>query len=315
MGPKRKSGGGGSGKGKSRRTSGALRAEQRANGAFTIRVAFDGSAVSARGNALELGAHLRVPYATLKGKRITSASEFDDAYRTMERKGFRVTKDTGCLIPHAHYCTHAKGDIFKGYQRSFLAAFGFLPAQFEKNDTPRDEADRDLSAQLSHICHRRQCVRPDHVLFECKWRNFMRNNCLGPMVVNNRNACGCSAQFHLAGKDVSSEIPCIREYSLTKEELDPTISLCDSEEEVFCVLAETGFPFKYAFVDYADRDAISAARMARKAGDKGQALLDLSAIAQARREERRLSQVEEPENIQYDADPKTIYLQAEVEEE
>lgn len=95
MAPKRKGEASGSGRGKSRRTSGALRAEQRAAGGFTIKLDFDDAAVSAKGNALELGDHLRAHYATVKGKQLNATSEFDEAYRTMERKGYRVTKDTG----------------------------------------------------------------------------------------------------------------------------------------------------------------------------------------------------------------------------
>ena len=249
------------------------------------------------------------------GKVRDNLADRRESYMTMERKGFRVTKDIGCMIPDDHFCTHGDKDIFKGYQRAFFCLHGFMPQQFKQAELPKGPDNRDLSAQLSHRCHRRQCCRIDHLCFEGKWRNFGRNFCEGPMTVegprfSGLDLCGCLLQHAQLQQADREGPPCLKRYTASSDVLDPAIPLCSSEEEVEAVLARTNFPLAFAFVDYLQRDQIGKVRQARKQG-KRQALEtieEVSPVAKRRLAGGRAMEVELEDDLQFGRDPAKLFL-------
>lgn len=170
--------------------------------------------------------------------------KFKKEYRTMERKGFLVTKDTGCLIPHSQYSTTQKGATRKGHQRAFAFFGRWCPQQGQT-------AERNLhgwpsTQQISHKCHRRNCCRPDHILSEEQWRNLKRNFC------GNDGTCDCG-----------SEVKCIRTYQLS-EDLDlDKVPLCKNAEEVKAALAGAPSFTIHGKDRFANRDNKSEARTKR----------------------------------------------------
>jgi hypothetical protein len=107
---------------------------------------------------------------------------FIDQWRTMERKGFFVTVD-GCLLPYSYYRKSCKGDKLKGHQRSASFFFGRTPdrsIKVNQHGWPCDE-------QVSHLCHRIDCINPVHLVIEERWKNLKRNYC------GFSGACDCGS--------------------------------------------------------------------------------------------------------------------------
>jgi len=105
-----------------------------------------------------------------------------DQWKTMERKGFLVTTD-GCILPYSYYRKSCKGDKLKGHQRAAHFFFGRKPDYTKRVNHygwPCDE-------QISHLCHRVDCIRPDHLVMEPRWKNLKRNFC------GEHGACDCGA--------------------------------------------------------------------------------------------------------------------------
>lgn len=226
------------------------------------------------------------------------------------------------MIPDDTFCTHADKSSFKGYQRTFFCVHGFLPKQFASAENiPRGQDNKDLSAQLSHRCHRRQCCRPDHLSFESKWRNFGRNFCEGPMAVEGPrftglDLCGCLLQHAQLQQAIRNGPPCLKRYTAS-ELLDPSIPLCESEEEVQAILTGTGFPFPFAFVDYVKRDRLGAVRQARNKG-KRQALetiAEISPVAKRRLSDGRPVEVELEADMQFGRGASQLFVLEDEEDE
>jgi hypothetical protein len=205
--------------------------------------------VTWKGNAVEEGAREKV-----NGRWRNTPSRYDQ-YRVVERKGFRVTMDTGCILPDDYYSTAAEGASLKGYQRAFFAFSGKFPRTYKEAE-PKDSLNRSDGAQLSHLCHRHSCLRPDHVVIEPRWRNVQRNGCpkcgANPLVGGKGFTCGCNLQYEWAGTGVENGPPCVREYTI--EAVEP--EMAKNQEDVREVLSRTNFPFDYSFVDYAPKATI-----------------------------------------------------------
>lgn len=221
---------------KPKRSSGQMRQEYIASGAFLIE--FKEPAVPMdmwrRQPPIAVG-----PPSLLSGSELQSAK---DSYRTMERKGFRVTKDTGCMIPDAQYSTYKAGSSLKGHQRSFQFFGRWWP---KAEQTVRNEFGWPITPQISHLCHRRSCCRIDHLVAEEQWRNIKRNFC------GYHGSCDCG-----------SEIKCLRRYQMEDQADEP--EFCTTVEEVKAALE--GAP-KYTIHGsnrFADRDAKTAQRKANK---------------------------------------------------
>jgi len=118
--------------------------------------------------------------------------KFRDQWRTLEQKGLFVTAD-GCLLPYSYYRkSNASGDRLKGHLRSAHFFFGREPdrtLRVNQHGWPCDE-------QCSHLCHRPDCVRPDHIVIEPRWANAKRNYCGEAGLCNCGSAPKCVRTYH-----------------------------------------------------------------------------------------------------------------------
>jgi Zinc-binding loop region of homing endonuclease len=246
--------------GKPRRSSGNVRQDHLDRNAFLIQ--FDNPGQPIDMFRRDVSPAIK-PATLLSGSELQSAG---DQYRTMERKGFRVTKDTGCLIPHEQYCTYQQGATVKGHQRTF----GFFAHWQPKGGSLRNQFGWPVTPQISHLCHRRSCCRVDHLLAEEQWRNLKRNFC------GYGGTCDCG-----------NEIKCIKRYSMLDQEDEP--AFCATEEEVKAALQ--GAPsFRILHRNhYSDRDSKAEKRKANK--QKRKRKQDLHAYETAKKQ-RKLSKKE-----------------------
>jgi len=172
-----------------------------------------------------------------------------------------------------------QGKSDAAYKLFFERVHGFNPAKLVTETVALPNApDWPTSLQLSHLCHRRACCRVDNIALETSWRNSKRNYC------GIFGFCDCSigkdpadTRLHPACKRVYSKSPETTSASPTVqvlrglhvEQLGGPIGLqtnvCLTREEVADVLNRTGFPFKYSFVDYMQRDAAASVRAAKRA--------------------------------------------------
>jgi hypothetical protein len=218
-----------------RRESGGLRSDHLDSGAFLIQFKEPTEPV----DMFHRPVHPSIkPPGLLAGKDWQSAV---DKYRTMERKGFRVTKDIGCLIPHEQYSTYQQGATVKGHRRTFAFFGRWLPS----NVVLRNEYGWPMQPQVSHLCHRRSCARPDHLIAEEQWRNIKRNYC------GHDGVCDCG-----------NTIKCLRRYQMDDQADEP--EFCTTKAEVEEVLKGAPSHVIHGEDAYQDRDAKSAQRKANK---------------------------------------------------
>lgn len=189
-------------------------------------------------------------------------------YRTMERKGIRVTSDIGCFAPVEQFATIGGGASEKGYQLSFFARNGWVPEPDVEKKMGEAEWAADKTHQLSHRCHRRWCCRIDHLVVEERWRNSVRNFCLGPLEVNIPGkgvvkTCGCSLQYHFAGKSELAGMPCLRPYEPSPKTVPVDMDIVSSHGDVKTLLLQSQFPLKYRFEVWAERDRSAQARASK----------------------------------------------------
>lgn len=151
--------------------------------------------------------------ALLDGKKYQSTV---DLYRVMERKGFRVVKETGCLIPDDLYSTYQEGSTLKGHQRSVGFFARFTPTSKDSFEL-RNEFGWPCTLQISHTCHRRKCCRIDHLIAEEQWRNLKRNYCGFHGVCDCGNEIPCIARYH------SSDFAEMPQYCTTKAEVEAAL--------------------------------------------------------------------------------------------
>jgi len=187
--------------GKPRRSSGRMREDHLENGTFLVEF-------KEPDNPVDM---VRRPIAGIGPDRLLSAREWQsavDKYRAMERKGFRVTRDIGCLIPDPQYSTYQHVSMKKGHQRTFAFFARWIPVQIES----RNEFGWPSDIQISHLCHRRSCARIDHLIAEERWRN------------EKRSYCGSSGEC-----DCGNEIKCLRRYQMESQFDNPL--LCQTKSE------------------------------------------------------------------------------------
>lgn len=170
-----------------------------------------------------------------------------DKYRTMERKGFRVTKDIGCLIPDEQYGVYQAGATLKGHQRAFSFFANWCPSQGPA--AIRNEFGWPMNLQISHLCHRRSCCRIDHLIAEEQWRNL------------KRNYCGMDGEC-----DCGSSIECLRRYQMQDQTDLP--EFCQTAEEVKAALAGAPEFVVHGASRFADRDKKSQQRRSNKESRK-----------------------------------------------
>jgi len=180
--------------------------------------------------------------------------EYIDQWRTLEAKGFHVTAD-GCILPYKYYwSSFLKGDKNKGHQRSY--AF-FRQRRADKQDKVT-QYGWPAKEQISHLCHRENCVNPLHLVAEPQWCNL------------RRNFCG------LDGECTCGMVPsCLRTYKSWSFFLD---DVCNGNPGVACTEAEvlqalTELHGHFSFVvlkktHYAREDQKAQARKKRKLAGK-----------------------------------------------
>jgi len=186
--------------------------------------------------------------------------EYIDQWRTLEAKGFHVTAD-GCIFPYKYYwSSFSKGDKNKGHQRSY-AYFYQRRLDGEAKVTHLGWPARE---QISHLCHRENCVNPLHLVVEPQWCNQRRNYC----GLNGSCTCGMNP-------------PCLRTYKSWTYFLDDvcqeTVSFVSTEREVLGALAGLSVAFSFSVfkkTHYAKEDQKAQARkkrklMGKKSGPKG----------------------------------------------
>lgn len=253
-----------SAKSQPRRASYEIRDQHLELGAIVIEVSFDESQYVNAGVSSLLDAEKNFQWG--RGKKT------EETYVSMQRKGFRITKHTGCFAPHERYTMKSGGANERGYQLSFFAKHKFMLAQ-----TDLDERDSissivgDSRKQLSHRCHRRWCCRLDHIDVEPRWRNAARNFCKGPMKVDfgdgkgKTRTCGCSLQYHFSGQPELAGNPCLRAWTPSPSKVPLDIGeVCGSPGDVKTTLTATGFPIPYRFTVQAILDERKAQAVKRK---------------------------------------------------
>lgn len=249
-----------------RRTSGAVRKDHLENGAFLIEFkAPEEPRDMFGGRLMPMGAGRPAPHS---GSERQSAI---DRYRTMERKGFRVTKDSGCLIPDEQYGTYQQGATVKGHQRAFGFFAHWVPTQGAQ--AIRNEWGWPMTLQISHLCHRRSCCRIDHLVAEEQWRNIKRNYC------GFSGVCDCG-----------NTVPCLRRYQMQDQSDEP--EYCTTKAEVEQALDGAPSFVLHGNERFAARDAKSQQRKQNKLKRKRKQ--DLHAHVTARKQAKLGSKQGQP---------------------
>jgi hypothetical protein len=131
-----------------------------------------------RENMLEKGALL---FCFERPKGITSSNPEDVTwFNQMEAAGFLVTK-SGCIFPYENYSGASKGRP-KGHKISALFFKGSMPT------FPNNPHGWPTTTQVSHLCHRKQCINPNHMVYEPQWKNLKRNYC------GDTGKCDCGVE-------------------------------------------------------------------------------------------------------------------------
>ena len=190
---------------KAKRSSGSMRKSNMARGAFLFEFQTPNQPVDIIRRELGPG--------VAKGplQKIDARKSALDQYRTMERKGFRVTSDIGCLIPDEQYCTYQQGHTVKGHQRTVSFFAHWRPEQGET--AIRNEWGWPCDLQVSHLCHRRSCCRLDHLIVEEQWRNVKRNFC------GSSGACDCGNPIKCKRRYDSKETAELPDFVLEESEV------------------------------------------------------------------------------------------------
>jgi len=113
-------------------------------------------------------------------------------YTTMENKGYFVTTD-GCILPYVYFRkSNEQGHKLRGHQRSSRYFHGRSPLK----DRPVNEHGWPCSEEVSHLCHRADCIRPDHLVIEEFWKNRKRNFCGANGTCDCGNQVRCVRTYH-----------------------------------------------------------------------------------------------------------------------
>jgi len=243
-----------------RKLSGDLRREQLDSGAFLFEIRLrldengDEQEYDLTRAAERLPPHQLDPAAPMpaQSSKELRAEELRE-YLGMERKGYRVTKDLGCLHPHSRFTAYGKGSIIRGHQRMTAYLWHKRSHMEHKAKATRNAEGRPVDLQVSHLCHRPWCVNPLHLVVEEQFMNSLRNGC---GVINGRKGPCCAG------------VKCLRTYS---DGLEEDVEYCSSEAEVRLAIdplmneAARG-PFSVSLLPkslYAERDLAALKRKQR----------------------------------------------------
>lgn len=103
-------------------------------------------------------------------------------FEQMQEAGFIVTT-LGCILPYENFRGSSKGRP-KGHK---ISAYFFLgePSQQHPNEHPHGWP---METQVSHRCHRKDCINPTHIVYEPQWKNLKRNYC------GEQGTCDCGVR-------------------------------------------------------------------------------------------------------------------------
>lgn len=114
-------------------------------------------------------------------------------FKQMQELGFLVSATTGCFLPYENFSTSSKGRP-KGHKiaaRFFCIGGHSKPPTFESHPH-----GWPVDTQVSHLCHRKNCINPSHLVYEPQWKNLKRNYC----GENGKCDCGvmpkCIVTYH-----------------------------------------------------------------------------------------------------------------------
>jgi len=183
-----------------------------------------------------------------------TVKEAVDQWRTMEAKCFHVTGD-GCIFPYRYFwSSNTKGHKLSGHRRSVA----FFTHRALNSSVSVNQYGWPMTEQVSHLCHRENCVNPQHLIVEAQWCNLRRNYC------GLTGHCTCGMQP-----------ACLRTYmrwdNFLMQVKEGAVSLATTEQEVLDVLQDLRgqFPFRVLKkTHYAVEDLKRANRKDRK--KKGQ---------------------------------------------
>lgn len=154
--------------------------------------------------------------------------ESTEQWRTMESKGFHVSAD-GCIFPYRYFwSSNIRGHKLSGHRRSnsfFLHRVINSSASVNQYGWPTTE-------QVSHLCHRENCVNPQHLLVEPQWCNLRRNYC------GLAGACSC-------GMQPACLLPYMKWDNYLTQIKEGTVKLATTENAVLAALQPLREQFKF----------------------------------------------------------------------
>lgn len=109
-------------------------------------------------------------------------------FKSMEEQGFLVTT-SGCIFAYENFNSGSKGRP-KGHKISTTFFHGSAP-QF-----PEHQYGWPVKPQASHLCHRKKCINPTHLIWEEQWKNLKRNYCGDTGSCDCGNATKCIRIYH-----------------------------------------------------------------------------------------------------------------------
>ena len=229
-----------------RRTSGEIRNLHTQTGAFLFEF-------EERSWSDPMKGHAESPLCTplLLEPKSVALNKNRQSWRGMERKGFSVTKDVGCLLPHLQYGKSITESGAKMNGCGYKTSMGFFTGLIGNHPSApeRDTDGRPISLEVSHLCHRSSCINPMHLVAEPKWCNLKRNYC------GKNSGCNCG-----------NTIKCLRMYQTSHTLEKP--SLCTTKKEVLETLKELKgvHPFKILAKNaYDERDQKATQKRQTKA--------------------------------------------------
>lgn len=104
-------------------------------------------------------------------------------FEQMEQAGFLVTR-SGCILPYDNFSGSSKGRP-KGHK---ISAYFFLGEPPRCQTGSAHQHGWPLQMQVSHRCHRKDCVNPVHLVYEPQWKNLKRNYC------GEQGSCDCGVR-------------------------------------------------------------------------------------------------------------------------
>lgn len=128
-------------------------------------------------NAFMAEGALLLEFDLLPSTTGVASGDIVSAWRRIEKFGFLVTKDTGCMIPHAQFLPHT-GNSKLGL--AHICAMAFFQGQRINYENEKGKTNADgwpVDAQISHLCHTSGCCNPRHLVVEQRWKNVKRNYC------------------------------------------------------------------------------------------------------------------------------------------